>query len=358
MNGLKSSSAIFFGKTALVQLEFGTDHDDRTARVIDAFAEKVLAETALLAFERIRERLERAVVGAAQHAAAAAVVEQRVDRFLQHALFVADDHVRRMQLHQLLEPVVAVDDAAIEIVEIGGGETAAIERDERTKFRWNHRQNVENHPLRFVTRFAEAFDHAQTLGELQLFLLRSFGLHFFANVFAQKFDIDLLEKFFDAFGAHHGDELARRLGILLELPLAFVRDHFALRKIGHFARIDNNVGFEIKHALEFTKRDIEQVADAGRQPLEEPHVRAGAGEFDMAQAFPAYARQRHFDAALVADHAAMLHPLVLAAETFPVRDGSEDPRAEETVPFRLERTVIDSFRFGNFAVAPASDLLR
>jgi hypothetical protein len=111
------------GQTALVQLQFGTDHDDGTAGVIDALAEKVLAEAALLAFERIGERLERAVVGAAQHAAAAAVVEQRVDGFLQHALFVADDHVRRVQLHQLLEAVVAVDDAAIEIVEIGGGES-------------------------------------------------------------------------------------------------------------------------------------------------------------------------------------------------------------------------------------------
>ena len=195
-------------QTALVQLELGTDHDDGTAGVIDALAEQVLAEAALLAFERIGERFERAVVGAAQHAAAAAVIEQRVDGFLQHALFVADDHVRRMQFHQLLEAVVAVDDAAIEIVEIGGGETAAIERHQRTQFRRNHRQHVENHPLRLVAGLAEAFDHAQALGELQLLLLRSFGLHLFANVFAEEFDVDLLEKFLDAFGAHHGDELA------------------------------------------------------------------------------------------------------------------------------------------------------
>ena len=195
-------------QTALVELEFGTDDDDRTAGVIDALAEQVLAEAALLAFERIGERLERTVVGAAQHAAAAAVVEQRVDGFLQHALFVADDDVRRMQFHQLLEPVVAVDDAAIEVVEIGGGETAAIERNEGTKFRRNDRQHVENHPLRLVARFAEALDHAQALGELQLFLLRSFGLHLLANVFAQELDVDLLEQLLDAFGAHHGDELA------------------------------------------------------------------------------------------------------------------------------------------------------
>ena len=82
------------GKTALVQLQFRTDHDDRTAGIIDALAEQVLAEAALLALQSIGERLERTVVGAAQHAAAAAVVEQRIHGFLQHALFVAHDHVR------------------------------------------------------------------------------------------------------------------------------------------------------------------------------------------------------------------------------------------------------------------------
>ena len=104
------------GKTALVQLEIGTDHDHRTAGVIHALAEQVLAETALLALQRIGERFQRAVVGAAQHTAAASVVEQRIHRFLQHALFIAHDHVRRVQLDQLLQPVVAVDHAAVQVV--------------------------------------------------------------------------------------------------------------------------------------------------------------------------------------------------------------------------------------------------
>ena len=59
------------------------------------------------------------------------------------------------------------------------------------------------------------FDDAQALGELQLLLLRSFGLHLLANLFAERFDVDLLEQFLDAFGAHHGDELAGEL--LIEL---------------------------------------------------------------------------------------------------------------------------------------------
>ena len=84
-------------QTALVQLQFGADDDDRAAGIVHALAEQVLAEAALLALERVGQRLERAVVGAAQHAAAAAVIEQRVHGFLQHALFVAHDDVRRVQ---------------------------------------------------------------------------------------------------------------------------------------------------------------------------------------------------------------------------------------------------------------------
>src|SRR5262249_1271346 len=76
-------------EAAMVELQLRPDDDDRTARVVHALAEQVLTEPALLALERVRERLERAVVRPAQDAAAAAVVEERVHGFLEHALFVA-----------------------------------------------------------------------------------------------------------------------------------------------------------------------------------------------------------------------------------------------------------------------------
>src|SRR5690606_16123760 len=74
------------GQAALVELQFRTDGDDRAAGIVYALAEQVLAEPALLALEHVRERLQRALVGAGDGAAAAAVVEQRVDGLLQHAL--------------------------------------------------------------------------------------------------------------------------------------------------------------------------------------------------------------------------------------------------------------------------------
>src|SRR4029450_4943893 len=99
------------GKTALVQLELGTDDDHRTAGIVDSLAEQVLTEPALLALEHVGERLQRTLVGAGDDAAATAIVEQRIDRFLKHALLVADDDVRRAKLNQPLPGGGGVDDA-------------------------------------------------------------------------------------------------------------------------------------------------------------------------------------------------------------------------------------------------------
>ena len=65
----------FLGQAALVQAQIWTDHDDRAAGIIHALAEQVLAEAALFALEGIGKRFERAVVGATQHPATAAIVK-------------------------------------------------------------------------------------------------------------------------------------------------------------------------------------------------------------------------------------------------------------------------------------------
>ncbi len=48
-------------QTTLVQTQIRTNDDDRTCRVVDALAEQVLAEAALLALDHVRQGLERAV---------------------------------------------------------------------------------------------------------------------------------------------------------------------------------------------------------------------------------------------------------------------------------------------------------
>ena len=63
-------------QTALMQPQFGADDDDRAGRVIDALAEQVFAETALLALDHVGQRLQRAIAGTEDRPFAAVVVEQ------------------------------------------------------------------------------------------------------------------------------------------------------------------------------------------------------------------------------------------------------------------------------------------
>ena len=133
----------FLGQPALMQQQAWANHDHRTARVIDALAEQVLPEATLLALEHVGERFQRALIRTGDNAATAAIIKQRIDGFLQHPLFVADDDVWGAQFDQALQAVVPVDDPAIEIVQIGRSKAATIQWDQRAKF-W--RNNREQHP--------------------------------------------------------------------------------------------------------------------------------------------------------------------------------------------------------------------
>jgi hypothetical protein len=316
----------------------------------------VLAEAALLALQHVGQRLQRTLVGAGDDAAAAAVVEQCVDGLLQHALFVADDDVGRAQLHQPLQAVVAVDDAAVEIVEVRGREAAAIERHQRTQVRRNHRHDREDHPLRLVAGIAERFDDLQALGEL-LVLDVGFGLvHLGTQRRLELFELKSLQQLADRFRADHGGETVLAV-FVLRLQVLVFRQQLTVLERGQ-TRLENDVVFEIQDALEILQRHVEQKADTGRQRLQEPDVRNRRGQFDMAHTLAPDPRQRHFDRALLADDALVLHPLVLAAQALVVLDRPEDAGAEQAVALRLEGAVVDGLRLLDFAVGPGQNLLR
>ena len=200
-------------QAALVQLELRADHDHGAAGIVDALAEQVLAEPALLALEHVGQRLERTLVGAGDDAAAPAVVEQRIDRFLKHALLVADDDVRRPQLDQALQAVVTVDDAAVEIVQIRRREPAAIERHQRAQLGRDDRNHGHDHPFGPVARLDERLDQLEPLGQLLGLQLRLGFLDLDPEVLAQLLKIEIFEKLADRLRADARGE--RVLAILL-----------------------------------------------------------------------------------------------------------------------------------------------
>ena len=154
------------------------DDDDRAAGVVDALAEQVLAEPALLALQHVREALERPVARTGHGPAAPSVVEQGVDGLLQHPLLVVDDDLGGAEVEQALQAVVAVDDPAVEVVEVGGGEAATVELHHRAQLGRDHRHRVEDHGARVVGPTAvgvaavEGRDDLQPLDGLLLALYR------------------------------------------------------------------------------------------------------------------------------------------------------------------------------------------
>ncbi len=68
-------------------------------------------------------------------------------------------------------------------------------------------------------------------------------------------------------------------------------------------------------------------------------------QVDVTETFTTNLGVDDFHAALVADDTAVLHSLILAADTFKIADGSKNLRAEEAVAFRFKSTVVDGLGF-------------
>ena len=339
-----------------MQLELGAHHDHGAAGVVDALAEQVLAEAPLLALQHVGERLERALVGPGDGLAAPAVVEERVDRLLQHPLLVADDDVGGVQLHEPLQPVVAVDDAAVEVVQVGGGEAAAVERHQRAQVGRDDRDDLEHHPVGLVARLAEGVDHLEPLGDLLALGVGGGLLHLGAQLLGEPVHLDVAEQRQDRLAAHAGVEglLAH---LLAQLLVAVLGEELAAQQRGLLG-VGDDVRLTVKDLLEVLQGDVEQVADAAGERLEEPDVGHRGGQRDVAETLAPHLALDDLDAALLAHHPAVLHALVLAAVALVVLHGAEDLGAEEAVPLRLEGAVVDGLRLLHLAVRPLPDLVR
>ncbi len=252
----------FLRQTALMQTQVWTYGDYRTTGVVNTLTEQVLTETTLLTFDHIGQRFQRTLVGTGDRTTATAVIQQGVDRFLQHTFFVAYDDVRRRQIQQTFQTVVTVDHATVQIVQIRRCETTTVQRNQRTQVRRQHWQNGQDHPLRLVTRLYERFQQLDTLGQLLTF---GFGVGFvqlFTQLFALLLQIHAFQQGLDRFGTHlrvkFVTELFQRVQILL-----FSQDLVTFQ-IGH-PTFDNHIGFEVENAFDITQRHIQQQTDTGRQ---------------------------------------------------------------------------------------------
>ncbi len=82
------------------------------------------------------------------------------------------------------------------------------------------------------------------------------------------------------------------------------------------------------------------------------------GQLDVTHALTANLGLSDFNAALLADHAAVLQALVLTAQALVIFDRPEDTGTEQTITFRLESPVVDGFRLFHFTERPGADHIR
>ena len=349
---LKQLQRHFLRQTALVQTQVRTYGNHRTAGIVDTFTQQVLAEAATLTFDHIGQRFERTLVGTGHRFTTAAVVQQRIHCLLQHAFFVAHNDVGRVQFQQAFQAVVTVDDAAVQVVQIGSGETAAVQRYQRTQIRRQYRQHVHNHPLEFHAAALEGFQYFQTLGDFFDFGVRTGRFEFLVQNLDFGRYIQIAQQLTDAFGTHFGVEI---IAVLFKLVVVvFFGQQLAALQRRH-AGIGDHKGFEIQYTLNVAQGHVQYHTQAGRKRFQKPDVCNRSGQFDVAHALAANLGKGNFHAAFFTSNAFEFQAFVFTAQTFVVFNRAEDFRAEQAVALWLEGTVVDGFRLFHFAVRPRPD---
>ena len=343
-------------QTALVQFQVGADHDHAAGRVVDAFAEQVFAKPALLPLDHVRQRLQGPIAAAQHGSLAAVVVEQGIDRLLQHAFLVADDDLRGVEVDEFPQPVVAVDDPAVEVVQIAGGEIARIQQHQRAQIGRDHGDHVQDHPLRPIVAVADRLDDLEAVDQVLLFLFGVGFDEFLAQLLGELHQIQTDQQLADGFRPHVG--LEAPFAPLLACRAEFFLGQQLLPLEVRVSRVDHNVVLEVDHLFQAGGLHVQQVPQAAGHGLEEPDVDHRRRQFDMPHPLAADARVGDLDAAAIADHALVFHAAILAAGAFPVLFRAEDAFAEQAVLFGPVGAVVDRFGLLHLAEGPAPDVVR
>ena len=349
----------FTRQTALIDLQIRTDDNHRTAGIVHALTQQVLAEAALLAAQHFGKRLELAVGRTGNGLATATVVNQGIHGLLQHPLFVADHNVGRVNLHQFFEAVVAGNDPAIKLIKVRRSETTAVQLRHGADIRRQNRQDIQNHPVKMIARFAESLDYFQALDNAHP-LLTGRGEKLVFQLKSQRLDINSRQQFLNGFRAHTDAEL-----VAIHFTVFFIglfAQNRALHQWRH-AGIQHHILGKVEHLLQLLRRDVQHQRHPGRYGLEVPDVRNRAGQFDVTHPFAAH----FFGGDLHAAFFTLVHPslrqgadmgvFVFSAHAGAVLGRPENPLAEKSADFGLQGTVVDGFGLGHFTVRPITDHL-
>src|SRR6185369_15870766 len=167
--------------------------------------------------------------------------------------------------------------------------------------------------------------------------------------------IEGLETLPDGLGAHAAIKSVGAVFLLCLDELVLGHDLAELHR--GILGVADDEGLEIEHLLQVLEGDVKQVADPRRERLKEPDVGHRRGQVDVAKPLAAHLGRDYLNSAFLADYPTVLHALVLAAIALVILGGSEYFGAEQTVPLRLEGSVVDRLRLLYLAVGTLPDLV-
>src|SRR3989338_3928815 len=129
------------------------------------------------------------------------IINKGVYCFLKHSFFISADNLRRVKIDKLLKAVISINNSPIKIVEIGGGEPTAVQRNHRAKIRRNNGNYMQYHPIGFYVIFKKIFCEPLPLDKFFLNLsLRLFYPSF--HIHYQLFNIQMAEQLGYGFSAN------------------------------------------------------------------------------------------------------------------------------------------------------------
>ena len=154
-----------FRQTTLINLQLRSNDDNGTSGVVNTLTKKVLTETSGFTFQHVRKGFQCSVSRACYRTATTAIVDQGVNSFLKHTFLIADNDIRSTKLQQSFQTIVTINDSSVQIIQVRCCETSAIQLYHRTKIWRNYRNNIQDHPLRTVSRLTERLNNFKTFDD-------------------------------------------------------------------------------------------------------------------------------------------------------------------------------------------------
>src|SRR5581483_5729955 len=323
------------------------------------------------------------------------------------------DHLWCIQLNQLLQAVVAVDDAAVQIIEVTGCKATTRELHHGTQVRRNYAKYANTHARRLNPCTVHTFQQAQTFHKLLLTL--ALGLFCLGRqIGSQLLKVNLAKQLFQSSTTHtnlyDGTKFVGQVSIitfinerkLLQHAYLDLQAFEVLVDLAHFlgahfsqsldvgviflgflliADLDgfpgsvvlgfavsqqlvalfgiyilDDIGGKVCHALEVLYRHAQQKAHSGWRAAQEPDVCYRRCQGNVAHALAADNRTCHQLAVLIDGSFARADALIFCVVRIDVLDRSKYTFTEQTVTLRLLGPIVDGLGFGHLTVAPLQNV--